>query len=175
MIKGDVYRAMRDILFRAKAINRDPDREYRTNYKNGDWVYGIVSRLYNEICDLPAEMTNNDGVSGIEVDHNTIGMWTGFYDKEGTKIFEDDILMGDEYPFYDGDNKCYNYFAMVYWFEDNAAFGLMTVKNPKSKVRGISDGISEYFEEFNPDNWLVIGNIYDNPELIERTDSDGKT
>ena len=41
MIKGDVYRAMRDILFRAKAINRDPDREYRTNYKNGDWVYGI--------------------------------------------------------------------------------------------------------------------------------------
>ena len=27
---------MREILFRAKAINRDPDREYRTDYKNGD-------------------------------------------------------------------------------------------------------------------------------------------
>lgn len=41
-------RTMRDILFRAKAINRDPDREYRTDYKNGDWVYGLISKLYDE-------------------------------------------------------------------------------------------------------------------------------
>lgn len=34
---------MKEILFRAKAINRDQDREYRTNYKNGDWVYGFVA------------------------------------------------------------------------------------------------------------------------------------
>lgn len=32
---------MRDIEFRAKAINREEGREYRTSYKNGDWVYGF--------------------------------------------------------------------------------------------------------------------------------------
>lgn len=37
---------MREILFRAKAINRDPFSEYRTNYKNGDWVYGLITRQY---------------------------------------------------------------------------------------------------------------------------------
>lgn len=45
---------MREILFRAKAINRDTDREYRTNYKNGDWVYGLITKPYNEEYDFPA-------------------------------------------------------------------------------------------------------------------------
>lgn len=43
---------MRDILFRGKAINRDSGY-HRTNYKNGDWVYGLVTKLYNELYDLP--------------------------------------------------------------------------------------------------------------------------
>lgn len=47
---------MREILFRAKAINHDPDKEYRTNYKNGDWVYGFVTKLYNAEYNSPAEM-----------------------------------------------------------------------------------------------------------------------
>lgn len=33
---------MREILFRAQAINRD-GQEHRTNYKNGEWVYGIYN------------------------------------------------------------------------------------------------------------------------------------
>ena len=38
---------MREILFRGKAINRN--RGYhRTKYKNGEWVYGLLTRLYDE-------------------------------------------------------------------------------------------------------------------------------
>ena len=68
---------MREILFRGKAINRDYGY-HRTNYKNGDWVYGLVTRLYDERFEnLPAEMTNVNGIEGIEVDYKTIGQYTG--------------------------------------------------------------------------------------------------
>lgn len=38
---------MREILFRGKAINRDKGY-HRTEYKNGEWVYGLVTKLYDE-------------------------------------------------------------------------------------------------------------------------------
>lgn len=156
---------MRKILFRAKAINRKSDGECVTNYKNGDWVYGFITKLKDERYGSPAEMKNTDGVCRIEVDHITIGEYTGLTDKNGTKIFEGDILQGDEYP-YCSDGE-YNYYAEVMWFDNGCCgFGLCTHKNPKSVVRGISDGNCEWFEDFNSNNWSVVGNIYDNPELI---------
>ena len=65
---------MREILFRGKAINRDKG-SHRSNYKNGSWVYGLLTRKYNEDFKFPAEMS--DGyVSGIEIDYVTIGQYT---------------------------------------------------------------------------------------------------
>ena len=39
---------MREILYRGQAKNRTEDREYRTDYQNGDWVYGLVSDIDNK-------------------------------------------------------------------------------------------------------------------------------
>lgn len=156
----------REILFRAKAINRDPNREYKTNYKNGDWVYGFVSTIDGG-CNGAAEMNNTVGVRGIDVDRETIGEYTGLTDKNGTKIFEGDILQGDEYPYCL--NGEYNYYAEVMWFDNGCCgFGLCARKNPKSTVCGINDGYCEWFKDFDSNNWSVVGNIYDNPELIEK-------
>lgn len=80
-------------------------------------------------------------------------------------IFEGDILQGSDYPFQNGDGE-HNYYAEVVWFENSPAFGFVTRKNPKSSVRGISDGNCDYIEDFSGYRWEVIGNIHDNPELL---------
>lgn len=138
---------MREILFRAKAVNRKEGHEYRTNYKNGDWVYGLLANN-NPYSDF-AEMTNTDGICGIEVDKNTIGQYTGLTDKNGEKIFEGDILGGfldDEYPEY-------KTVVSVEWCEN-----MWCARQGKNCPYLLEEDDMYYFE--------VIGNIHDNPELI---------
>lgn len=137
---------MREILFRGKS---------------GDgWHYGLLTKYGNHKWRVIEEDNNM-----VTVKTNTIGQYTGLTDKNDTKIFEGDILQGDEYPYCsDGD---YNYYVEVVWFDNGCCgFGLCTHKNPKSSVRGISDGNCEWFDDFDSNNWLVIGNIYDNQELV---------
>jgi uncharacterized phage protein (TIGR01671 family) len=141
---------MREILFRGKAINRHKKGgEYRTKYKNGDWVYGLLEKHYNERFEFPAEMRNTDGVSGIQVDYKTIGQFTGLYDKNGTRIFERDIV------------RCKNYHGTVEGYIGYSKSGVYFLYC-----------ISGYSDEclFNCTDIEIIGNIYDNPELLKGDD-----
>lgn len=151
---------MREILFRAKAINRIKGREYRTSYKNGDWVYGLVTEMYDDrFPNLPATMRNTDGVSNIDVDYKSIGQYTGLVDKKGKKIFEGDIVTYDDAE------------ADFEGYHDNVFLNCGEV--------GISawDGIyftnrqtvemSDLYESETMVDCEIIGNIYDNPELLE--------
>lgn len=140
-----------EYLFRGKATNRDERYSYRTSYKNGDWVYGLVSNLDKEYGF--AEMTNETGVSGIEVDPNTVTLYIGVDDKNDTKIFKDDIVKVHIETY----NSMYDIIGIVeYW---SGAFG-------------VSYGNGRHFLAFNERSmycrWIeVIGNKFDNPELLE--------
>ena len=137
---------MREILFKAKTINRDKGY-HRTSYKNGDWACGLVTRLYDERFEnLPAEMTDENGVSGIEIDHNTICQYTGLTDKNGNKIWENDVVR----------IKYVDNFSEVGW------------------VKYSNCGVRYYFvvgvEVYSFDGSCdieVIGNTFDNPELMK--------
>lgn len=156
---------MRDILFRGKRLD------------NGEWVEGFLLKdtsFYGK-PENHVYIVNHEHPSGcfgsdifIEINPDTVGQYTGLTDKNGKKIFDGDILKGDEYPYKSSDGT-YNYYAEVVWFDDSPAFGLYTFKSPQSKVRGISSGLSDYIEDFAPCMWEVIGNIHDNPELMEAT------
>lgn len=133
---------MREILFRGKAINREDGFYYRTNYKNGDWVYGLITKNYNKEYDFGAEMTNEIGISGIEVDYKTIGQYTSFTDKNGKKIFEGDIC-----------HFCGGAYYLGVWEYD--------------LVREVKIDFDSLAFLENSENIEIIGNIYNNPELLK--------
>lgn len=129
---------MRNILFRGKAINRTGNE--RTKYKNGDWVYGLFSRSYNKRWESPAEMTNEDGISNIEVDYKTIGQYTGLSDMYGFRIFEGDIIQNN-YENFTATIKCLN--------------------NLNEMVAETNNGGILDLSSLNSKNIEIIGNIYE--------------
>lgn len=168
---------MREILFRAKAINRIKGRKYRTSYKDGDWVYGLVTKMYDDrFPNLPATMRNTDGVSNIDVDYKSIGQYTGLTDKNGKKIFEGDIIRyadNDEYEMYLESIEYPEEYEGVdfsrMWTVDEVVYG-DKIGYPAFDLNAHDfdcNGLAELGE--NGGQWFyeVIGNIYDNPELLE--------
>lgn len=152
---------MREILFRAKAINRIEGREYRTNYKNGDWVYGLITKMYDKCFEkLPAEMRNTSGVSGIEVDYKTIGQYTGLKDDNGTKIFEGDIL---KVKSVDID---YEYITKVYCYCNTLCVDVVGEDYDSTAI-----GFANDIWDTDCAKVEIIGNIYDNPELLKERDT----
>lgn len=143
---------MREILFRGKAINRN-EGCHRTEYQNGEWVYGLVTKLYDEqFKNLPAEMTNTNGISGIEIDYKTIGQYINMLDKNGRKIFEGDII--DFSDRLDGDG-----YGVVKYDANETTFGIEYDNEYDNIYKSLGN-------HYYPEDIEVIGNIYDNPELL---------
>lgn len=141
-------------LFKAKRI------------KDRQWIEGYL--IYS-FTGVPFIVTEYDHILALvardEVDPETICQCTGLKDKNGKLIWENDILDGFTYPYMS--DGAHNYYAEVCWCSNVPAFGIYTQKYPKSKVRGISAGMTEIMEDWNSNDWEVIGNIFDNPELLK--------
>lgn len=99
-----------------------------------------------------------------EFDDAIIMQCTGLKDKNGKLIFEGDIVRSDEYPYMSKEQD--NYYAEICWDEKSAQFFYYTFKNPQfNDVSGISTGNTGNLDEYN---WEVIGNVYQNPELLNK-------
>lgn len=117
---------------------------------NGEWFqgypchYGWIGKEKDYIIPDYAS-----ALYTAEVDPETIGQYTGLTDVNGNKIFEGDVVRYD----YEEER------GIVQWDNDTARF-IITCST------FISDFDSVYGEELE-----IIGNVYDNPELLERGNS----
>ena len=141
---------MREILFKAKRID------------NGKWVEGYYCKwlkgeriiTYSEKeTDCIITWMSNGGMSRYEVDPETLCQFTGLLDKNGNKIWENDIVK------YEDDLVNMVKVDLIGWNETHAAF----TRLHRSKM-----GLQYlYIDEFIASNSEVIGNIFDNPELLK--------
>lgn len=124
---------MREIKFRGKCI-------YPSNY--GEWIYGDFHKVDNE-CFIFV------GKHWLEVDHRTVGEYTGLKGRNGKEIYEGDIVKSEVST------------AKIIF--DNGAFKFEWLDNRTKRIRGNKEDM------FTNTNLIfeVAGNIYENPELVE--------
>ena len=131
--------------------NRYLFRAKRTD--NGEWVEGFY--VCNEMYYIGVLCTEHNVVPAIswhEVDPSTICQCTGFKDKNGKLIWENDIVV----TVYDGKQNP-NY--VVIWDKDGLGFLATNGKECYETNFECLDCCEEI---------IVIGNIFDNPELLEQ-------
>jgi len=96
----------------------------------------------------------------FQPDDIPIMQYTGLKDRTGREIYEGDIVESKLYPFYTDEGR--NYLGVIEWFDGDACWYL-DMRVVSDRVRGYAVGgmLSEYRE------LEVIGNIYENPELLQ--------
>lgn len=139
---------MREILFRGKRLD------------NGEWIDGslCISGISAYIVydkDFYTSPMNGESVlcsdRFFEVDPDTVGQFTSLSDEAGTKIYEGDIIkIRDTYGHKNG-KKIIDYRVC----DVSYSFGAM-------RLGGSMQSLSTYNNSSE-----VIGNIYDNSELLQ--------
>ncbi|MGN0173976.1 MAG: YopX family protein [Acutalibacteraceae bacterium] len=138
---------MREILFRGKRVD------------TGEWVEGFYSRVTSNFEQKNVHFINHykdlpNGETVLKqyiIEPETVGQFTGLTDKNGTRIFEGDIL-SERPPM----NET-SYIGYVAYDDESAVYRFM-IKND-TNYNGVLLGSYSL-------SYTVIGNIYDNPELL---------
>lgn len=122
------------------------------NAKNKEWLYGcyLINRGEHFICPdgiQPADKTSED----FQIVPETLGQFTCLHDFYGKEIYEGDIINSED-----------DFIHVINYARSCACFLVTTPGDRYSTFSRIltQDWINEYQKK-------VIGNIYDNPELLK--------
>ena len=135
---------MREILFRGKRVD------------TGEWVEGYFCKYPNQFSGFLKphifvssydEEKETGSCIAYPVISETVGQFTGLFDRNSKKIFEGDII----------ENITDHNIAVVRWYEEHSTF--MLYSEMKNKVYFLYDNDFKSID--------VIGNVYDNPELLK--------
>lgn len=144
---------MRQIKFRGKSI------------ETGQWVYGSLLQMQSGssilVEDIDAKLYDE-----YKVIPDTVGQFTGLYDKDGREIYEGDIL---RFPTKDKWEEK-NFVSFEVFFHDNDCCERhigwqMNRIHFQGNICGT--GRDPQFKPSTTAQMVVIGNIHDNPELLK--------
>ena len=133
----------REILFKAKRID------------NGEWVEGYYYKRIRETKFVDAIEKKVGSVHSVEyydIDINTLCQYTGLTDKNGNKIWENDVVR-NEYA--------------------RNGFQTLKIYYSTEKSKYVLMNAYKMFTDFDKllGQLEVIGNIFDNPELLGGADN----
>lgn len=118
---------------------------YKAKRKDtGEWVKGDLVTYKNGDCYIFVEELTG-ALHGYFVDPETVCECTGLPDKNGNKIFEHDVCRDSLGTLF-----------VVEWDSENARFIGFTIEKQRRLIYISREPRVE-----------IIGNIYDNPELVE--------
>ena len=149
---------MREILFRGKRIN------------DSKWAEGSLLRITiggNTYTLIFGDCFSFDGfdVKSLEhglVDSDTVGQYTGLLDKGNNRIFEGDIIKTKRY------GKLYlDVTGSAHQFSNVNDYDVFCVRYHSGVFRLERENPPRGFNLVSGSELEVIGNIYDNPELLE--------
>lgn len=136
---------MREIEFRGKRID-DCEWVYGSLIRSDEWYGEIREKPKYYICHFTTTFEHDRCYKDSdEVSPETVGQYTGLKDKNGTKIFEGDNLKSKH------NADLYN----VYW--EDSRFLIEDVWG--NRIKPTQTAIKHFECE-------IVGNIYDNPELV---------
>jgi uncharacterized phage protein (TIGR01671 family) len=142
-------------------------REYKYKAKridNGEWIEGDLKREFDKNGNIAYFITNprNKWLNTCQgVYPTTICEYTGLHDKNGKDIWEKDIITSD----------CFKY--VVKFGEYNSMWCSCECECNQHVGFYLSEGISDScwdMELLHDDNLEVIGNIFDNSELLKESE-----
>lgn len=131
---------MREILCKGKRID------------NGEWVEGclVIDHSRSNLFEYRIQPVESGVLYAPPIDPETLCQFTGLCDKNGKKIWENDILMAHL------DESCPEdaTYETVEW----GVAGFVTHEAGSTE--------REHFDEFDLEHFEVVGNIFDNKELL---------
>lgn len=142
--------ALREIIFRGKRLDK------------GAWVEGFFAEKKDPLLESDVRnafilaQANGDSFVWFPVDPSTVGQFAGLMDKNGTRIFEGDVLKDDW-------GKAYE----VFFNARNCSF-MVKLEHATNEWEIGNYRLGEDWS----DTIRVIGNIHDNPELLEVNEND---
>lgn len=155
---------MRKIKYRGIPTDNNISYDKEDGFAEGSLI--IDNDKYYIVLEVIDNIKRDDyAIYMIEVIPETVGQYTGLKDKNGKEIYEGDILTIPEWLINDNQEVCVCIYDQENTVSDIIGFGLYTKDGYSGKYK-----ILVYSDEW--DEFEVIGNMYDNPELLGGNNGD---